>query len=114
MTAKKAFSLLELSIVIIIVSTITGAVYQGRLLYQKTKLEAARSITSGSPIASVNGLALWLDTTSPDAFTKSYSNDDSIDQWNDTNPQKTSANFAIQTNQSLQPLYVFSGIICLD
>lgn len=105
MSRKKAFSMIELSIILVIVGIIAGGVYEGTSIYRKTRLEAARAITKGSPVVSVYGLALWLDAAGSEAFTTNYSNGDSIGQLNDANPQKSDKSNATQSNASLQPIY---------
>ena len=101
---------MELSIVILIIAVIAGGIYQGTALYRKMKLEAARSITKGSPVPSVYGLALWLDATADEAFDSIPNNNDPIAKWKDSNPQKSGKNIATQSNNTLKPTYINSEI----
>lgn len=110
MTRKKGFSLIELSIVILVIGVLIGGIYQGTTLYRRMKLEAAKWITKGSPVASVYGLSLWLDATSDEAFDSTPNNNDPIAKWKDSNPQKSGKNTANQTIDTLKPFYVNSEI----
>ncbi len=56
-----AFSLIELSIVILIIGTLIAGVTQGSRLVRISKLRTAQNQTSTSPVSSIDGLALWLD-----------------------------------------------------
>ncbi len=87
---NKAFSLVELSIVILIIGVLVAAVGQGLDLLQDAKISAARTLTSGSKVSSVKGLVFWLETTSEGSFVEGEANDQTIiSQWNDINPQST-------------------------
>ncbi len=107
---KKGFSLVELSIVIIAIGILIAGSFQGYSIYQKTKLETARSMTKGSPVNGVMGLILWLDATAPEAFGTSIDNNQKISRWTEDNPHSQVKNSATQNNPSLQPTYVSSGI----
>ncbi len=54
-----AFSLIELSIVILIIGILVAGVTKGSTLYQKIKLSSARSVTNNSPVAYISGLSVW-------------------------------------------------------
>jgi len=47
---KKAFSLIELSIVILIIGLLVAGVVKGQQLYQKTQLATAKKATEESPV----------------------------------------------------------------
>lgn len=110
---KKAFSLIELSIVIIVVGILIAGVTYGSNLIDKANVKAARSLTQSSPVQSIHGLSLWLDATSSDAFTDANISDgDSIAKWQDTNPHRSDDNrlHVVQTNNSYKPKYIENGI----
>lgn len=65
---KKAFSLIELSVVLLIIGILIAGVTQSSRLIAQMKLSSARSLTEGSPVPSIKGLTLWLETTSERAF----------------------------------------------
>jgi prepilin-type N-terminal cleavage/methylation domain-containing protein len=85
---NRAFSLVELSIVILIIGVLMAAVGQGIELLQDAKLSSARQITQSSRVASLKDLALWLETTSEGSFATTEAVDDSaVSSWKDINPQ---------------------------
>lgn len=87
---RKAFSLVELSIVILVIGILVAAITKGGDLYRDTKLVAAKTVTQSSIVNSIEGLMLWLETTSSDSFGNKNINDgDKVSQWNDINPQST-------------------------
>lgn len=107
---KKAFSIIELSIVIVVIGILVAGSVQGYSLYRKTRLESARSLTKSSPTQGAMGLILWLDGTSEGAFGSSIENNQRISIWNDSNPHSSAKSSAIQSNNSAQPTFVSSGI----
>ena len=99
---NKAFSLIELSIVILI-----AAFGQGLELLQDSRLSAARTITQSSRAASLPSLVLWLETTNEKSFGNSEMQDESqISVWYDSNPQDREKNKAVQNNQTSRPVYI--------
>lgn len=109
---KRAFSLIELSIVILIIGVLIAAVGQGIDLLQDARLSAARMLTQSSRVNSLKGLILWLEPTSEASFSSAEAVDAAtISSWNDINPQETKKNNATQTGaSSLRPTYVEKGI----
>lgn len=93
--ASKAFSLIELSIVILIVGIIIAGVTQSSRLVRQSKLRSAASLTQSSPVASIRGVSLWLETSTDESFPTALDNNANITQWNDINPQTTTKLFAI-------------------
>ncbi len=86
--SKKAFSLIELSIVILIIGIIIAGVTQSSRLVSKFKLSTARNLTASSPVSSIKGLMFWLEPTLESSFVQSETNDQTtITQWKDINPQ---------------------------
>jgi prepilin-type N-terminal cleavage/methylation domain-containing protein len=60
---KKAFSLIELSVVMILIGLLAVGVIGGQALIQQAQVAKARSLTSSSPVMIVEDLSLWLETT---------------------------------------------------
>jgi hypothetical protein len=119
---KKAFSLFEISIAILIAGMLITAISKGVDLVYDMRLATARSLTDKAPINTIDNLELWLETTSKESFatgTTSFINVENpedkqpIGRWNDLNP--TTLNFsyknpASQDTSALQPLYMKDGI----
>ncbi len=107
---KSGFSLLELSIVLIIISALMVAVIKGSDLISQAKLSAARQITANSPILKIDGLVLWLEPTLPNSFLDSEIGG-LISVWNDAsgaNPNTPAQ--ALQGTLDNQPIYSSSAI----
>lgn len=107
----RAFSLIELSIVILIIGIVIAGVTSGSILVGKMRLAGARSITNSSPISSIKDLAFWLDSTSESSFIESQQEDgQKITAWNDLNPQSIKKINLEQSDSSLQPLFKNNSI----
>ena len=109
MKLKRAFSLIELSIVTLVIGILIAGIMQGTSLYVKMKLATARSITQSSPANGVSDLALWLDTTSEAAFPTSLDDQSPVSTWNDINPQQINKSNATASDAA-RPLYIAKGI----
>jgi prepilin-type N-terminal cleavage/methylation domain-containing protein len=109
---KLGFSLLELSISLIIISALMGAVLKGSELIGQAKLAAAGQKTANSPVFKINGLVLWLETSLSNSFLTSEMIDGGkISAWNDmssSNPQLI--NNATQSVEANKPTYINDGI----
>jgi prepilin-type N-terminal cleavage/methylation domain-containing protein len=102
---KKAFSLIEVSVVVLIIGILISGISTGIDLYQDFKLATARQLTQNSRVGRIDGLTLWLETTSEKSFEKPNPNDgDLIGIWKDINP-KSFGFFLIQPNNANKPIY---------
>lgn len=101
-----AFSLVELSIVILIIGILVAAISSGTKIYYNMKLVAARSLTSSSPVSKMKNLELWLETTSLASFSnKIPENNEKISEWYDINPQSSLKIKATTYNDNTRPTY---------
>ena len=109
---QKAFSLVELSMVILIIGILIAGVSQGIDLYGDFKLASARNLTSGSIVARVPNLSMWWETTMENSFANPKPNDgDLINQWNDINTQRAmKINLFNTSNSASRPAYKASAI----
>ncbi len=86
-----AFSLIEISIVILIIGILVAGISQSSRLISAAKLSNAKTLTQSAPVASIKNLVLWLETTSDASFNASDTDDNAtITTWNDINPQTVS------------------------
>ncbi len=83
----KAFSLIEISVVILIIGILVTGVIQGSKLVDKMRLNTARSLTKSSPVVGISDLAYWFESTSEESFIESERKDGvTINHWYDINP----------------------------
>ena len=85
---RKAFSLIELSIVILIIGILVAGVTQSSRLIKQMRLQVARNITTSSPVTSIKDLKIWLETSQEGSLISSTNglnpdNNDKISSWND-------------------------------
>jgi prepilin-type N-terminal cleavage/methylation domain-containing protein len=108
----RAFSLIELSIVILIIGILVAGVTQSTRLIYQMRLSSARSLTQSSPVASIKGLLLWLETTSENSFLEAEAEDGAeLSLWQDINPQSTSKVTMIPSGSNLTGMtYLAKGI----
>lgn len=119
---NKAFSLVELSIVVVVIGILITGLIKASNLYDNFKIQAARTLTKSSPVLGIKDLVAWFETSSEESFSNATTgrlltniNDGTaISRWNDINPQRTYKNNATQTtNTNYRPLYkekVLNGI----
>ncbi len=108
---KSAFSLIEISIVILIIGILIAGVTQGNTLVSKFRLNTARSLTQSSPVASIPDLASWWESTSEASFDVNETNDGSkITSWIDINPQRIEKVNLTQNDSDFRPIYRKKGL----
>ena len=117
MKKNKAFSLVELSVVILIIGILVAGVTQSGRLIRQIKLSTARSVTASSDVASIRDITAWFEASTEGVFTDISDNTDIEDKaeikvWRDTNPQKSKGDKPDLTNgtSNAKPKYVSSGI----
>ena len=110
MKKNSAFSLIELSIVILVIGILVAGVTESRGLIIKFRLSSARSLTSNSPVNSMKDLILWLDATSASSVNDSLGDGDLVDKWSNISSQQSSKTDFIQSQVSYKPTYKINGI----
>ncbi len=113
-TYSKAFSLIELSIVILVIGVLIAGVIQGANMVKKSQLQTARNLTTSSPVSGVKDLMLWYETSLESSFKTTEAADNTqISVWYDNNKQSMAKNNATQATSTNQPKFienVFEGI----
>lgn len=106
----KAFSLMELAIVVLITGiAIAGITSASRLVYQ-FRINSARSLTTSSAVNSISGLLVWFEATSDASFIDTEENDGNpITTWADINPQQPFKYVLSQSNTANKPIYLAKG-----
>jgi len=109
---KKAFSLIELSIVILIIGIIVAGVTQSSRLISEFKLSNARSLTESAPVASISGLSAWFETTRTESIPELQAQDQAyISTWHDINPATSTKHDVISSAPpTTSPKYIASCI----
>ncbi len=107
---KLAFSLVEVSMVILIIGIMIVGISQGIDLYQDVKLSIARNLTKNSRVNRIPDLELWLETTLDDSFISSEKfHMSNISKWIDINIQNSSKKTILQSNTNQQPKYILKA-----
>jgi prepilin-type N-terminal cleavage/methylation domain-containing protein len=87
---KKAFSLIELSIVLLIIGIIIAGVTQSSSLLKKAKIQSSQTLTKNSPVAGIEGLLMWFEPILDESFLSSEAEEGQVvTRWNDINPQSS-------------------------
>jgi Tfp pilus assembly protein PilE len=111
---KKAFSLVELSVILLIISVVLLGVVKGNYLLSKSRLSNAQTLTQNSGILDIPDLVLWLETSLESSFVKSEAQDaTNISTWYN-NQNISPKNNASQSTLANQPKFyenVFNNAI---
>ncbi len=88
---KLAFSLIELSVVILVIGLLIIGITQGSRIVGNSKLTSAGNLSKSSPIASMDKLLMWYDASSKDSYANfnSIKSGDAITLLKDLNPQSS-------------------------
>lgn len=109
---QSAFSLVELSIVLIVIGVLVAGIIQGSSLIRQSKLKAAQMVTQNSPVIKIKNLALWYDATADNSFEDSQRRDGAeVTLWKDVNPSVSSGIDLVENGVGVKnPSYLSSGI----
>lgn len=108
---KTGFSLLELSVVLIIISILISSIIGASVALHTARLTSARSLTKTSDIKDIPGITLWLDAVSIESFDDVDIYDgDTIPNWYDIKSSPTAPHIATQTLPTNKPTYLKDGV----
>ncbi len=109
--SRSAFSLIEISMVLIVIAILFTGTIAANNLIAKSKLTSARSQTKSSVVASTKDLVAWFDSVSEKSFKDGENeNETKISLWYDINPLSTKKHSASQATSGNQPLYKLNAI----
>lgn len=115
MKLSRAFSLIELSIVILIIGILVAGVTQSSRLVRQIKIQSIRNLTTNSPIPTIKDLMIWVETSLEKSFVEAEAqNNNPVSIWYDINTTTTEKNNAIASSAANYPTYienVFNGVI---
>ena len=101
-----AFSLIELSIVILIIGILVAGVTQSSRLVKSMKLMTARNLTLSSPVSSIKNLTMWYETTIEKSIDEAERQDGiEVSKWYDITPTSVTKNDATQVTLASRPKY---------
>ncbi len=107
--SSKAFSLIELSIVILVVGILIAGITQSSSLVRKFKLHSAKSLTKSSPVNGIRNLVVWYETSLDESLlANEASNNNPITRWKNISPQ-TIENMDLVTSFA-SPTFIENGI----
>jgi prepilin-type N-terminal cleavage/methylation domain-containing protein len=101
----KAFSLIEISLVIVIIGILIAGISTGVDLFYDSKLATAQSLTKSAPVRRIDGLFTWIEATSPESFATTPKDGDSIGLIKDLGFKMDKVNFVQTGNNNLKPIY---------
>ncbi|NBX52248.1 MAG: prepilin-type N-terminal cleavage/methylation domain-containing protein [Proteobacteria bacterium] len=108
---KKAFSLVEISIVILIIGLLVAGISKASDMIFDAELKSLRSLTKGSRVNRIPSLVLWLETTSEESMKSSERVDGgNVSYWSDINPQTTNKIIFKNQKNATNVKYVEAGI----
>lgn len=114
----KAFSLVELSIVILIIGILIASIVKGGKIYQTMKLTAARSLTSSSPVIRLKDLDAWHESSLANSFKENELVDGQpITTWYDITPTSSFKKHLKKDGNRATPSYkqkCIGGIPCVE
>ncbi len=106
---KNAFSIIEISVVILIVSVMIVGVTTGRAMFAKSRLANAQSLTQKSVVNDMgDDLIAWYETSLESSFITSEIKSESllISVWKDSNKSTVNRNDATQATNANKPTLV--------
>ena len=135
---KTAFSLIELSVVVLIIGILIAGITAGSRLVRNSKLASAAQFTKSSDINSIPDLVLWLEPTQENSFATTSTNSGNLTyanvaslqdanyikdtlrpdnreyvaRWNDINPRAVPGNkkSVYQEVAAQRPMYIANAI----
>jgi prepilin-type N-terminal cleavage/methylation domain-containing protein len=104
---RLGFSLLEVSVVLLIIGILLASVSAGKSMIRTAKITSSQSLTASSPVSAVEGLAIWLEPVS----VSSLSPDDTYDSQAISGGWQNLTNYFVPANFTVDgPTYNESSI----
>lgn len=110
MNFRKAFSITELSVVILVLGILISGIVSSIDIYRDAKITSLRSLTINSITSRIPDIEFWSDTISNKSFDKSIQNNSLVSNWNNINPHILVKNSALSPSTAKAPKYIENGI----
>jgi len=95
---KKAFSFPELAIVILILGIIASTFVAADAIIKRIRLSNARALTEASPVRTIDGASLWLESSLDSSFSSEEAdNGKKLAIWYDNLPSQDKNNATQET-----------------
>jgi len=119
---NSAFSLVEISVVILIIGILVAGIYQASDLISSARLSSAKSLTNTAIINRIPNLVFWVETTEDSNLKSSLvtninsapfgqiANNARISTWRDRNPQNLNKISTFASSDNRRPTYITNGI----
>ncbi len=105
-----AFSLMELSVVVLIIGLLIGGIVTGSEMVNKAKISSAKILTAKSGIDKIANIVAWYETTSQNSFDATEARKDyPISVWHDISSQNSVKLNGTQSTSANQPTYVIDS-----
>lgn len=102
----KAFTIIEISIVVLIVGLVIAMVIKASSSAYEARLKSAQDLTRAAPARNIENLSLWFETTLPESIDDYQASEGQrVLTWHDINPQSFNKNDAIQSSSSSAPIF---------
>ncbi len=108
--SKFGFSLIELSMVVLIIGILVVGVSQGSRIVKEAKIKSARSLTFGSPVHAIPNIVFWVETTLAQSFDSNIGDGNVVANWYDLNSQSTTKNNAVASGSPTYTANVLNGL----
>jgi len=67
---KLGFSLLEISVILLIIGILIASVSSGKSMIKKSRITSAQTLSANSPVSAVDTLAIWLEPVMSDSISE--------------------------------------------
>lgn len=112
--SRKAYSMIEMSLLILIIGILFSGAYQGFNIYYETHLASAKTLTQNSIVSRVKNLGFWYESTHEESLEKNENYEGkNISMWLDRNVQQLIKNnfYSAQKNDNKKFNYESTNII---
>lgn len=120
--SKFGFSLIELSVVILVIGILVIGITQGSRIIKEANLKSGQALTKSSAVGAIDGILLWLEPSDLANFktstvanepTTNYgniANGNPVSAWLDRNPQASTKINMVTSTDIKRPTFISTGI----